>query len=81
MDLLITALADLFLIDVFNFYKSNSQELNIFLHMSMVKVLKFFQFIKFGITQNSNQNMAMMPNVEQDLLAIDQDHQINLLFY
>ena len=82
MDLQISAPSDLFQIDVSYFHKSSSQELNIFLHAPMVKpnkLLKFFQFIKFPLSQSMGQNLTMMPNVEQDLLAIGQDHQFNLL--
>ena len=43
------------------------------------KLLKFFQFIKFPLSQSMGQNLTMMPNVEQDLLAIGQEHQFNLL--
>jgi hypothetical protein len=82
MDLLITAPADLFQIDVSYFYKSRTNKLNIFLHVPMVnpnKLLKFFQFIKFPLAQNLGSNLTMMPNIEQDLLAIGQEHQFNLL--
>ena len=51
-DLLITGPSDLFQIDVLYFYKSSTQELNIFLHVP-VKLLKFFQFIKFPLSQSS----------------------------
>jgi hypothetical protein len=57
-------------------------ELNVFLHVPMVKsikLLKFFQFIKFPFFQTSGQNFTMMPNIERDLLAIGQEHQFNLL--
>ena len=82
MDLLITAPSDLFQIDVSYFYKSHTNELNIFLHVPMVnpnKLLKFFQFIKFPLAQNLGSNLTMMPNINEDLLAIGQDHQFNLL--
>jgi hypothetical protein len=55
MDLLISAPSDLFQIDVLFFYKSNTNELNIFLNVPMVnpsKLLKFFQFINFSISYN-----------------------------
>jgi hypothetical protein len=42
-----------------------------------MKLLKFFQFIKFPLSR-TGQNFAMMPNIEQDLLAIGQEHQLNL---
>ncbi len=82
MDLLISAPSDLFQIDVSYFYKSHQNELNIFLHVPMVnpnKLLKFFQFIKFPLAQNLGSNLTMMPNINQDLLAIGQNHQFNLL--
>jgi hypothetical protein len=82
MELLISALSDLFQIIVSCFYKSASRELNIFLHIPMVKqleLLKFFQFFKFLLTQNHVHNMTMMPIVEQDLLANGQDHLLDLL--
>jgi hypothetical protein len=82
VDLLISAPSDLFQIDVSYFYKSHTNELNIFLHIPMVnpsKLLKFFQFIKFPLAQNLGSNLMMMPNIDQDLLAIGQYHQFNLL--
>jgi hypothetical protein len=82
MDLLISAPSDLFRIDVSYFYKFHTNELNIFLHVPMVnpnKVLKLIQFIKFTLAQNLGSNLTMMPNIEQDLLAIGQEHQFNLL--
>jgi hypothetical protein len=82
MDLLISAPSDLFQIDVSYFYKSHTNELNIFLHVPMVnpsKLLKFFQFIKFPLAQNLGSNLTMMPTINEDLLAIGQDHQFNLL--
>jgi hypothetical protein len=63
-------------------YKSHNNELNIFLPVPMVnpsKLLKFFQFIKFPLAQTLGSNLTMMPNIYQDLLAIGQDHQFNLL--
>jgi hypothetical protein len=50
--------------------------------LPMVKLkesLKFFQFIKLPLTQNLGTNLTMMPNADQDLLAIGQEHQYNLL--
>jgi hypothetical protein len=44
-----------------------------------IKLLKFFQFIKYPLYQTSGQNYFMMPNNEKDLLAIEQEHQFNLL--
>ena len=82
MDLLILAPSDLFQIDVSYFYKLSTKELNIFLHVPMVKpmkLLKFFQFIKFPLSQPTGKNFSLMPNIDQDLLAIGQDHQFNLL--
>ena len=54
MELLISRPSDLFQIDVSYYYKSHSQELNIFLHTPMVKsqnIMKFFKFIPFPLTQ------------------------------
>ena len=82
MDLLINAPSDLFQIDVSYFYKSHNMELNIFIHAPMVKpmkLLKFFQFIKFPLSQNIGKNLTMMPNVNEDLLAIGHEHQFKLL--
>ena len=82
MDLLISAPSDLFQIDVSYFYKSHTNKLNIFLHIPMVnlnKLLKFFQFIKFSLAQNLGSNLTMMPNIDQDVLAIGQEHQFNML--
>jgi hypothetical protein len=82
MDRLISAPSDLFQIDVSYFYKSHSNKLNIFPHVPMVKsikLLKFSQFIKFPVAQYLGSNLTMMPNVDQDLLAIGQEHQFNLL--
>jgi hypothetical protein len=82
MELLILAPSDLFQIDVSYFYKLSTIELNIFLHLPMVKpnkLLKFFQFIKFPLYQTSGQNYSMMPNIGKDLLTIGQEDQFNLL--
>jgi hypothetical protein len=65
MNLLISVSFDLFKIHVLHFYKCNSQELKNFKHANG-------QTSK-NVTQNSNDNMAMMPIVEQDSLAIGQD--------
>jgi hypothetical protein len=73
MELLVSAPSNLLQIDVSYFYKSSATELNIFLHVPMVKPMKlliFFQFIKFPLYQTSGQNYSMMPNIEKDLLAI-----------
>ena len=43
------------------------------------KLLKFFQFIKFPLSQTSGQNYSKMPIVCKDVLAIGQEHQFNLL--
>jgi hypothetical protein len=45
-----------------------------------MQLLKFFQFIKFLLSQTTGQNFLLMPNINQDLLAIGQDQQFNLLF-
>jgi hypothetical protein len=82
MNVLISASSDLFQIDVSYFYKSSTMELNIFLHVpvvKLVKLLKFFQLIKFSLSKSTGQNFWMMPNIDQDLLAIGRDHQFNLL--
>jgi hypothetical protein len=44
-----------------------------------MKLLKFFQFIKFPLSQSTGQKFSMMPNIDQDLLAIEQDHKFNFL--
>jgi hypothetical protein len=82
MELLILAPSDLFQIDVSYFYKFWVAELNIFLHVPMVKpmkLLKFFHFIKFPLSQTSGQNYSMMPNIDKDLFAIGQECQFSLL--
>jgi hypothetical protein len=43
------------------------------------KLLKFFQFIKFPLYQTSGQNYSMIPNIENDLLAIGQELSIQLI--
>ena len=56
--------------------------MNIFLHAPIVKpikLLKFFQLIKFPLSQSLGQNSTMMPDVKEDLLAIGQEHQFKLL--
>ena len=53
MELLLNSPADLFKIEVSYFYKPETQEINMFLHVPMVKpekLLKFFKFIKFPLT-------------------------------
>jgi hypothetical protein len=82
MEILILTPSDVFQIDVSYFYKSLATELNIFLHAPMLKpmkLLKFFQLIKFRLYKTSGQNYSMMPNIEKDLPAIGQEHQFNLL--
>jgi hypothetical protein len=78
MAFLISAPSDLFQIDVSYFYKSPTNELNIFVHVPM-KLLKFYQFIKFPLSQTTGQNFSMILNIDQDLLAIGHEHQFNLL--
>ena len=80
MELLTNAPLDLFQIDVSYFYKSDSKELNFFMHAPLVKLinlLKFFQLIKFSVYQSIGQNLTMMPHVEEYFLAVGQGHQSN----
>jgi hypothetical protein len=44
-----------------------------------MKLLKFFQFVKFPLSQTTGENNSLMPNINQDLLAIEQDHEFTLL--
>jgi hypothetical protein len=73
MDLLMHKHSDVYQIDVSNFYKSHSQELNIFLRAPIVKrnkLLKLLQIINFhNFTQNLGLNLTMRPFIDQDLLA------------
>ena len=82
MELLISRPSDLFQIDVSYYYKSHSQELNIFLHTPMVKsqnIMKFFKFIPFPLTQFLGKNISLMPKVKQDLIAVGSDLQYKIL--
>ncbi len=76
MELLVLVPSDLLQISVSYLYKSTTVELNVFLHVPMVqpiKLLKFFQFIKFPSFQNSGQNFTIMPDIDKDLLAMDRN--------
>ena len=82
MELLISAPSDLFQVEVSYFYKPEKKEINIFVHIPMVKpnkMLKFFQYIKFPMTQTIGQNYSLMPHMEKDLLAVGADHQFKIL--
>ena len=82
MELLLSTPADLFQVEVSYFYKPETMEINMFLHVPMVKqekLLKFFKFIKFPLTQTTTTNFSMVPHVESDLLAVGQNHQYKIL--
>jgi hypothetical protein len=82
MELLVSSPSDHFQFDLSYFYISTTMELKVFQLVPMVKpikLLKFFQFIKFLFSQNSGQNFSLMPNIDKDLIAIGQEHQFNLL--
>ena len=82
MELLLNSPADLFKIEVSYFYKPETQEINMFLHVPMVKpekLLKFFKFIKFPLTQADSTNFSMIPHMDSELLAVGQNHQYKIL--
>ena len=57
-------------------------EINMFLHVPMVKpekLLKFFKFIRFPLTQSHTTNFSMVPHMDSELLAVGQNHQYKIL--
>ena len=82
MDLMITRPSDIFQMDTTYFYKQEEMTLNLFVHIPMIQaenLLQFFQLVPFPISTTIKANSSMMPEVNQDMLAVGSEGTTRLL--
>ena len=82
MQLLIKRSVDFFQTKLSYFFHPEDKTLSLFLHVPMMhpkNLLQFFQLVPFTIANSIKTNTSMMPNVKEDLIAVGEENQFQLV--